>query len=349
MLITDRTAPSYQTLRPMKPLTTPTFPVYPKLVDTLVKATAHPDPVVAHVLATCATYAYSDTDTVAMIMARLGLRDNHCRRIAESVDIMFICSTAYLVQSHDGKVLILCYTGTHLASLVNWLTNFDVSPEKIAFPLLGVPDSEVWGGYYRNVRATRYEVITALQRALDGHSILDKGDRMPNPLEALYITGHSLGAGMAALMAVMLVTEPTYAPIADKLRAVYSYAQPMVGSPAFAKACNTHDFLTHNVIRYVYSHDIGPQLPPTASGPFAHFGQEYQYRKSGDGGSWAHNSQPRHQLRSLLEVLSSPLTLLGGPFRVLRNVPFQASIQDHFPQHYISTLTPPGVRSEFGD
>ena len=110
----DFTAPSYRQLRPLKPEKTKTFPVYDDLVNTLVAAQKHPDDEIAHVMGTCAGYAYSDGQTVAMIMARLGLEDNNCRMIAEYVDIMFITSTSFLIQSKDGRVVVLCYRGTPL-------------------------------------------------------------------------------------------------------------------------------------------------------------------------------------------------------------------------------------------
>src|SRR5215469_11295880 len=98
-MLTRRTiAPSFEQLRPMKPRSSPTFPVYAELANRLATATEFPDVTVAHVLGTCAGYAYSDHKTVAMIMARMGLEDNHCLMVAESVDAMFICSTAFLVQ-----------------------------------------------------------------------------------------------------------------------------------------------------------------------------------------------------------------------------------------------------------
>jgi hypothetical protein len=97
---------------------TPTFPVYANLAGKLTKASAHPDDVVAHVLATCAGYAYSDADIVTMIMARLGLDGNRCRMIAQNVDAMLICSTAFVVQSHDGRVVIVCYRGTEPANFL---------------------------------------------------------------------------------------------------------------------------------------------------------------------------------------------------------------------------------------
>src|SRR3977135_3110043 len=185
MLIDREIAPSYSTLRPTKPVASSTFPVYRDLGATLAGVGQQPDPTVAHTLAVAAGYAYSDSETVAMMLARMGLADNHCLRVAMSVDAMFIRSTAHLVQSSDGSVVILAYRGTEPTNLVNWLTDADVHPDKIAFPFPRAkaadpaksslpPDPEavpaksyaVHAGFYRNVRATRFEVIAALMRAL---------------------------------------------------------------------------------------------------------------------------------------------------------------------------------------
>ena len=94
----------------------PPFPVYVHLADNLVAAhdadKCERDPTVAHVLVTCAGYAYADADTVATMMTRLGLERHACVRLAQTVDAMFIFSTAYLMQSRCGRVVILCYRGT---------------------------------------------------------------------------------------------------------------------------------------------------------------------------------------------------------------------------------------------
>lgn len=111
MEIEDFTAPSYKELRPLKPEKTETFPVFTDLVGKLAGAKKYPDDEIAYVMAICAAYAYSDGQTVAMIMARLGLEDNKCRMVAEYVDIMFITSTSFLIQSKDGRVVVLCYRG----------------------------------------------------------------------------------------------------------------------------------------------------------------------------------------------------------------------------------------------
>jgi hypothetical protein len=280
-----------------------------------------------------------------MIMTRMGLEKNHCRMIARNVDAMLICSTAFLVQSSDGQVAILCYRGTQPLNFINWMTDADAAPEKAPLSVAGSGSFDVHAGFYRNVRVTRHDVVAALGRALKGKSVLETADAMPNRLKALYITGHSLGGAMAALMTVMLISDRAFDPITEKLKAVYTFGQPMIGCPDFARACAEDEFLTENVIRYRYQNDVVPALPPATSGSFAHFGQEFRYQS----GSWRHSEQPTTQLSNLAELAAAPLALLAGPVRLLRRVTFPYSGEDHLPHHYVSALTPAHVTSEFGD
>jgi Lipase (class 3) len=347
----DCVAPSYAELRPFRPELTPTFPVYPDLLDRLLSGETHPDPTIAHAMAVCSAYAYSDVKTVATMMARMGLEQNHCAMVAEYVDAMFITSTAFLVQSRDGRVVIVCYRGTPPTSLVTWLTDANIDPTRIDIQSPGdSSDCFVHGGFYRNVRSTRYEILNALKRAIQGESVRPGGGKLANELQALYITGHSLGGASASMLALMLVVEPDYRQhILSKLKAVYTFGGPMIASRGLAGDCDRHDFLRKRVIRYVYANDIAPQLPPAESGPFAHFGTGYQYKLKGDGGSWHQNDAPRKQLRNLLGIAAAPLSLLAGDFKLTRRLQFHASLRDHLPEYYLAALTPPGVRSEFGD
>src|SRR5688572_8609086 len=99
------------------------FPVYPDLVGDLLASgeSDRRNATVAHVLATCASYCYADLDTVATIAARLGMDGCSCVRIEQTVDAMYIYSTAFLVQSRCGRVVILCYRGTEPTNLGSWL------------------------------------------------------------------------------------------------------------------------------------------------------------------------------------------------------------------------------------
>ncbi|MFW0794418.1 lipase family protein [Gordonia sp. CPCC 205515] len=369
MLISAAIAPSYDTLRPTM-LDSPNaeFPVYPGLVDDLVTATDCPDPTVQHTLAVASGYAYADASTMAEMMARMGMPHNRCLQATFSVDAMFITSSAYLVQSADGRVVILAYRGTKPADVISWLGDLDAHPDQIAFPF-GDSDGRTYaihGGFYRNVRSTRYVIVEALKRAANGLPIVEPhpdGDadraRMATsnpdnssgplqPMSTLYVTGHSLGGAMAALMAVMLATEPEYVSrFADAFHGTYTFGQPMVGEPAFADRCRDDEFLQERTVRYVYEKDPVPHLPPTAVGKFAHFGQ--QYRFDADRGWDDTTDKPITQDHGFLGLLGLPLSFAARQLPILRRLPTEYEIDDHGPHHYISALTPQGVPNEFGD
>ncbi|WP_433417696.1 lipase family protein [Microtetraspora malaysiensis] len=372
----DAKAPTYEELRPYGPRETSGFPVYKDLEQRLLNAAEHPDPEIAHVMATCAAYAYSGPETVSMIMARMGLEDNQCRMIQASVDAMGIHSTAFLIQSKSGRVAILCYRGAEPSDFAHRLTSTDREPERIAYRACH-PSATVHAGIYRNVRATRYEVMNALRNASDRHSVraslpngspgIDLG-RVDGRLEALYITGHGHGGAMAALMGVMIRRERKYREaLGDHLRAVYTFGQPMIGDRRFAEACDRDDFLRENVVRYIYDRDVVPHLPPAASGPFRHFGREYRYEiphlrnvmagalgrpeshLPGRAGVWRIAGHHAGQLPHLLGVAITAPAFVARAVPMARSLPAVHSIDDHLPHHYVSALTPPGVQNEFGD
>jgi hypothetical protein len=270
------------------------------------------------------------------IIGRLGLEASHCVRITQIVDAMLIYSTAYLIQSRCGRVVILCYRGTEPANLGNWLGDADVGSESIT---LGGELIGVHSGFYRNVRATRDPVIRELRLALEGRSLGDPEARTDHPLEALYVTGHSLGGAMALLFSLGIVGTVDHRPIANRLRAVYTFGQPLtVGEPLPG--------IVHEVgsklFRHVIPRDIVPTLPPVSWGRFAHFGHEYRH----EGGEWRQSEVPVAQLANLREI---PRSLLSVFSTVKRRDSARYSMADHGPHHYIAALRPKGRVTEFGD
>jgi hypothetical protein len=322
----------------------PPFPVYAHLADDLVAAhdanDGERDATVAHVLATCAAYAYSDADTVAMMMTRLGLEANACVRITQTVDAMFIFSTAYLIQSRCGRVVILCYRGTEPATLGNWLGDAEVGAESSTLSLDdGAQMIEVHGGFHRNVRATWSTVLGELTLALQGRSLANPDERVESPLQALYVTGHSLGGAMAVLFALKLVGAREHGALAATLRAVYTFGQPMAVGGALPRVA---DDLGRRLFRHITSRDLTPALPPAAWGAFTHFGKEYRHTN----GEWQRSEVPVAQLIRTRELLRSLLAF----FATNRGRPsYPYSIADHGPHHYLSALRPRGRVTEFGD
>jgi hypothetical protein len=348
MLTRQGTAPPYTTLRPVKGLTA-RFPVYDDLVEQLraiPRGSYHE--VAAHVCAVAAGWAYSDEDTLSTIVARLGLASNRWRQMSVYNDAMFIASTAFLLQSTCGRVAVLCYRGTEPRNFINWLTDADVNPVQLPFAIGSLPDEtvRVHGGFYRNLRATWHTVLAALDSAVAGRSILDDGEAT-GELEALYVTGHSLGAAMAALAGVRLVTDPAYRDrFGAVLRGVYTFGQPIVGDEAFASACNADEFLGTAVFRHVYGHDIVPRLPPAVTDHFVHFGAQLH---AAPGKRWTRSEPALTQVPEILwsTLLVPAIAFFSQQLKRTRDLDLPYSWYDHSPTFYIEASTPPDVSSEF--
>lgn len=322
-------------------------PVYEEL-DKALLAESHPDDIVRHVLAVCAGYTYSDTSTLSTMMNRLGLEDARCVAVPMTVDAMFIRSTAYVIQSGDGKVVIVSYRGTEPANVINWLTDADVDTELVPYLPSDASGGErhaVHAGFYRNVRATRFAVVDLLRRALHGQSIGPSNEsEAVRPAEAIYLTGHSLGGAMATLLTIMLHENSKYADIAPHIRATYTYGQPMVATKELADACAAKPF-ANSVFRYIHRADLVPHLPPRESGEFKHFGREFQCDR--------HSRQvcPAGRVGQTggIGIVIGLAAMVTGVFELLRLIPLPYSLADHGPHHYITALTPADKRSEFGE
>jgi hypothetical protein len=314
------------------------FPVYESLVEKLIGAHTsvgdERDPTVAHVMAACSGYSYSDIETVSTIVSRLGLEAHACVCIAQSVDAMFVSSTAYIVQSRCGRVVILCYRGTETSNLSNWLGDIDVGSDSMP---LGEERLRVHSGFYRNVRATLWDVIRELNLAREGKSLADPKALVDHPLEALYVTGHSLGGAMAVLLSLSL-TE--HLPIAKNLRAVYTFGQPLVaGEPLPA---SVHNF-ARKLYRHMMAHDPIPTLPARTSGSLVHFGREYRFVD----GKWERAKASVIQMRSMHALPPAVLALIG--INVKGPASRRYSLVEHGPHHYLSALRPEGRVTEYGD
>ncbi len=320
------------------------FPVYEDLVADLLAAHVPnparpvdaPDATVAHALATCAGYAYADPSTVATMMSRVGLEDGACVGIQQVVDAMLVYSTAFLVQSRCGRVVVLCYRGTESLNLGSWLGDADVEPEMMD---AGGVALQVHSGFYRNVRATRLSVLEELTHALEGRSLLEPAREVEHPLEALYVTGHSLGGAMALLFALSLAGSAEGLALAQRLRAVYTFGQPMA---LLEPLPDNVGELGRLLFRYVLPRDVVPALPPAPYGPFAHIGHELRYEE----GAWRRSETPVAQIRHMREIPRSVMALVSS---ASQRASARFSLGVHCPHHYIDALRPADRVTELGD
>lgn len=322
------------------PAVRPPFPIHGDLVASLLAAhrderCGH-DPRVAHVLGTLAAWSYGDTDTVATMASRLGLEGNACVRLAQTVDAMLVFSTAYLLQSRCGRVVVLCYRGTEPATLGSWLGDADVGAERMT---IAGESCAVHSGFRRNMRSTRHGVLEELRRALAGRSLLDPARSVDHPLEALYVTGHSLGGAMAVLFALSLTDDPELRDLVSRLRAVYTFGQPLVACEPLPAATAP---VVARLVRYVTARDLVPALPAAAWGRLTHFGEEYRHVE----GAWRRSPSPVEQL---VNVAAIPRSILAFFATAKRRGRSRYTIAEHAPHHYLAALRPAGLVTELGD
>ena len=356
VFLDSNTGPSFEAVRPTGAAASNIhFPVYGDLVDRLVKpeidpATSQPDPLTAHVLAVAAGYAYSDGQTVTEMMTRLGMERCTCLTVSFRNDPMFVASTAHVIQSEDGRVVVVAFRGTEPVNLINWLTDIDTAQHKVRLDEDAPID--VHPGFYRNVRAIRYKLREALLLAMAGKPVHGDVDTPPDraPMEALYLTGHSLGGAMAALLAMLIRRDDQdEASFGGALAAAYTYGQPMVGSPALAAACDADPRLGGRLFRYVYEGDPIPGMPSRDTGRWGHFGQERHHVTGLLDEGWQPSTSNVGQIRFVGQLAVAFGSLGLSQLLVLQRIPVLYRIDDHRPHHYIERLAPQGAASEFGD
>jgi hypothetical protein len=319
------------------------------------------DTSVAYWLMVASCWAYSDGQELANVMSRQGLGECIVEEVSSTNNAMFVTATAYLIRSPDGKVGILCFRGTEPNNIITWVLDASVS----TVPFAG---GRVHGGFYRNVQCIWNYVVGAIGQAIAGEPIViprtrgkinvavdaaagngggalapsNGHPRSPRkievaPLEALYVTGHSLGAAMAAVAAAEIFTEPQYRgwrEIGNRdqplLRGIYTFGQPMVGDLAMTTNCaKQFGSLT---FRHVFGKDIVPRLPPWTTGRFHHFGVEYHGTVDG----WSLRSRAVTQCATAL--VSLPIGAAAWIFQQfphLRNIRLPFSFIDHSPISYL--------------
>lgn len=156
------------------------------------------------------------------------------------------------------------------------------------------------------------------------------------PLSSLTITGHSLGAGLAALAAAEFAAN-------GYLLNVYTYGEPRNGNSAWSKYVDSKLPLYNRVTHY---NDGVPQIPPVLLG-FAHHGTEYWISQEyNNNASTTFNcGGGEHTVR--FSFTNSPRNMLvanfhrsATPEQTMARVPSMApiSLTSHLCQHHSSTL-----------
>ena len=153
------------------------------------------------------------------------------------------------------------------------------------------------------------------------------------------MTGHSLGGAMALLFALTVSGNTAHRPIAERMRAVYTFGQPMALAMPLPQATAE---LERKLFRHVLVQDPIPALPAAPWGPFVHVGQELRYVN----GRWERAAFPVEQLPTMRAI---PRSLLSFFATEERRAEYRYALGEHGPHQYVSALRPSDRVSEFGD
>jgi hypothetical protein len=135
-----------------------------------------------------------------------------------------------------GNDIFVVIRGT--ITQVEWLDDADATP---------VPFEPGWGSTTKGFKTVYLDLIDQVVAALKATPF--------DPGTNLYVTGHSLGASVAHLVAARLSVELTVKPVS------YTFCGPRTGDPAFAAAHLQAGLITWRIFN---TEDVVPTLPMAA-------------------------------------------------------------------------------------
>jgi triacylglycerol lipase len=161
---------------------------------------------------------------------------DHCRFIDSDDSQAFVAA--------DREVIIVAFRGTE-NDLTDWLTDADFNMVK--GPLNGKVHEGFYDGLSQIWHSLHNEVI-----ACD-----------PQQRKSLWVTGHSLGAALAALAAARWYEWGRH------VSGAYTFGQPRTGDATFRR--NFNFAMKASTFRFVNDNDLVTRVPPRALG-FSHLG-----------------------------------------------------------------------------
>jgi len=162
--------------------------------------------------------------------------------VEESKTVLPVASTHCVIAS-GPKNTIVAFAGTDPVSLANWITDFDAHLQ---------PPTGVAEGY-----EAAADIVWPRLQLLLGKCVMPGGK--------VFVTGHSLGGALAALIASRISTR-----LHIDVDAVYTFGMPRAGNNVFAQSYD--DDLGLRTFRLVHGEAIVPTVAPASFG-FRHVGR----------------------------------------------------------------------------
>jgi len=162
---------------------------------------------------------------------------------------------AYVAWDSEQDSIIVSFRGTQGASILNWIKNLDAILIK---PFKQYPTAKVHQGFYDSWKDLSPGVMAAVANVQAEHSTTK-----------VIVTGHSLGAAMAAISAFDMKINYGLSP------SLIDLGRPRIGNHVFAEAITGE---IPSVFRMTHHDDLVPHAPPENLGLY-HSGVEVFFQK----------------------------------------------------------------------
>lgn len=163
-------------------------------------------------------------------------------------------ANGFVAYDPDANEIVVSFSGTDPLSIKNWIDDLDF----FQTPYPYCSGCQVHRGFYNTYMSVDSQVKSKVNSFLTSY-----------PTASIAITGHSLGAAMAAHCAAEFIHN------GYKIKTVYSYGMPRVGNTPFEQWYVT---VVPGTFRVVHRKDPVPHLPPE-NWDFHHMPYEVFYVK----------------------------------------------------------------------
>ena len=263
----------------------------------------------AVILAALAKAAYADSAGAQAAAASFGLNDFEWIQFNKPLE------DVYAFVAGGPEYVVVAFRGTDPKDWKNWMTDLQATAARFDWLFQGAAEvGEVHAGFGHAL----FDAWAKIESALD--NVMPKVPAGSDPAKVanttqrtLWVTGHSLGGGLAVLMgaAFSMWTDQ----VKRQVNGIYTFGQPRIGLYRF---CGNYDHLLRDrTFRFVNKKDLVPRIP-FRGWDYADVGQMIHFDS---------NNEPQLQSAEWNNFLSRNLQSFSDFFDIITR--FNTGVNDH--------------------
>lgn len=263
----------------------------------------------AAILAALAKAAYGDSAGAQVAAASFGLTDFQWIQFNKPLE------DVYAFVAGGPEYVVIAFRGTDPKDWNNWMTDLQATPARFDWLFQGAAEvGDVHAGFGHALVDAWEKIESALDTVMPKVPAGSDPANVANATQrTLWLTGHSLGGGLAVMMgaAFSMWTDE----VKRQVNGIYTFGQPRVGLNRF---CGNYDHLLHDrTFRFVNKKDLVPRIP-FRGWDYADIGQMIHFDS---------NNEPKLQSAEWNNFLSRNLESFSDFFDIITK--FRTGVNDH--------------------